>query len=58
MGISESIEASTTDYLFYESLLEIGALFVTDEDVYFVEGGEGVEEFLEEDFAEETSGTG
>jgi hypothetical protein len=54
--VSDSIETSATDDLFFESLVEIESFFASDENVDDFDVGEGVKEFFEENFTEEASG--
>jgi hypothetical protein len=56
--VSDSVETSATDDLFFESLVEIESFFASDKNVDDFDVGEGEKEFFEENFTEEASGTG
>jgi hypothetical protein len=45
--VSDSIETSATDDLFFESLVEIESFFASDENVDDFDVGEGEKEFFE-----------
>ncbi len=46
VDVSESVEAGTADYLFFESLVEIGSFFGSDQDINAIDFIKGVKKFL------------